>query len=270
MFKRKLKYFFVTLIVSLLIILPAFILIGAYSVSNVMFVGESVDDTVQIRPTAEDNKNLLLIRSGEEAKFTLLRFDAFGARVVSLTFPNELVINSQDNALELLERGGPAMVTTELEALLEIDIDYYCMMDEDSFKIMTGAFKSASPSLNIIERIPLLEGETLDVPLATKLIAENPNDELLRTVCYSLLLEANMEIMAAEIPLSLQNIEDSINSNIGAQGLYRLTKIFSLLPYENVNYYAATLSGEETENGVRINSFDLEKARELLGHTNQD
>ncbi len=264
MLKRKLKYFFVTLIVSLLIILPAFILIGAYSVSNVMFVGESADDTVQIRPTAEDNKNILFIRSGEEAKFTLMRFDAFGARVVSLTFPNELIINSQNNALELLELGGPAMVTTELETLLEVDIDYYCMMDEDSLKIMTGAFRSATPSLNIIERVPVLEGEALDIPHALQLISENPNDELLRTVCYSLLLEANMEVMAAEIPLSVQNLEGNINSNIGAEGLYRLTKIFSLLPYENVNYYAATLSGEETENGVQINSSDLEKARELL------
>ncbi len=265
MYKRKLKYFFATLIISLLIILPTFILIGAYSVSNVLSVGETVQDVPLVRSTAEDEKNILLIKSGDNPSFILLRFDAFDAKVVSLTFKNDLLVEAQNNAHELLEQGGPAMVTTELETLLDIDIDYFCMLDESQMMTLTRGFKAATPSPSISERFSALAGQSISPSEIAKLVKENPEDELLRTVCYSLMLEANMGIMGTEIPTAMQELDGKINTNLDAEGLQRLTKIFNLLPYEKVNYYAATLSGEDTQSGMVINSSDLDKAQELMG-----
>ncbi len=265
MYKRKLKYYFLTLIISLLIILPTFILIGAYSVSNVLLVGDTVEDVPLTRPTAEDSKNVLMIKEGNTPSFVLLRFDAMSAKVVSLTFPSNLIVSARENATELLEVGGPAMVTTELETLLEIDIDYYIMLDSTELLTLVKSFRAATPSPNIEQRVPLFAGTSVSVSDIVELIAENPDDELLRTVCYSLMLEANMDIMHTEIPTAMQDLSGEVNTNIDAQGLQRLTKIFSLLPYETVNYYAATLSGEEGEHGVHINASDLDKAQELMG-----
>ncbi len=273
MHKRNIRYFLLTLIMALLIILPTFALIGAYSITRVRSVAEPVGDVPATRPTEEDDRNILLIVEGESTAFMLIKFDAFGGSVVSLAMPDNLILSGDATVKSVLERGGPAMVTVELEKLLEVGIDYYCMLNESQLATLTLNLKPATPSSEIQERIDIPSGHVLSYDYAQELIAKATDGEqlLVRSVCYSLLLEANMEIMQAEIPARVNELPGDINSNIGSEGLYRLTKIFSLLPYETVNYYAATLSGDEVminddgnNTGVIINENDKNKAAELL------
>ncbi len=266
MHKKNLRYFFLTLIMALLIILPTVALIGAYSITRVRTVAEPVENVPITKPTEEDDRNILLVTTGENNSFMLLKFDAFGRSVVSLALPENMLVNETDTADSLLEKGGPAMVTTELERLFDLTIDYYSMLTHQELLLLTQNFVPASLTEDIADRLSLPEDYEVTPLTAVQLIeqAEEKDVQLVRSICYSLLLEANMEIMQAEIPAAFKDISATINSNIAAEELYRLAKIFSLLPYEKVNYYAATLSGEQADNGIAISESDIEKAVGLL------
>ncbi len=264
--RKNIRYFFLTLIMALLIILPTFALIGAYSLTRVSSVAEPISNVPVIKPTEEDNRNILLIVDEQNPMFMILKFDAFGKSVVNLTMPSDLLVSEDETLIDMMNYGGPAMVTTGLESLLDIGIDYYCLINPEQLSTLTVNFKAATPSSEISERLDIPQQHVVSVDYAENLIAMASDDEkqLIRSICYSLLLEENMQIMSAEIPARIKEINGNINTNIGSEEIYRLTKIFSLLPYETVNYYAVTLSGEHTNDGVLISERDMEKAAELL------
>ncbi len=264
--KNNLRYFFLTLIMALLIILPTVALIGAYSITRVRSVAEPVENVPITKPTEEDSRNVLLVTTGEDSSFMLLRFDAFGRSVVALALPSDTFINESNTAATVLEKGGPAMVTTELEALFGVSVDYYCMLTQQQLLTLTQNFVPATMTEDISQRFSLPTNYEITPLESQKLIeqAEPQDVHIMRSICYSLLLEANMEIMQAEIPAGMKDLSGDINTNIAAEELYRLAKIYSLLPYEKVNYYAATLSGEHTGDGIVISQSDIEKAVGLL------
>ncbi len=264
--KKNLRYFFLTLIMALLIILPTFALIGAYSLTRISSVAESISDIPATKPTEEDSKSILLITDEQNPAFMILKFDAFGKSVVNLAIPSDIVVSEEENIVDTLSYGGPAMVTTKLESLLDVRIDYYCLLSSEQLSSLTINFKPATPSVEISERLNIPDQHVISPEYAKSLVEDAPNEskQLVRSICFSLLLEENMEIMFAEIPARIKELSGNINSNIGSEEIYRLTKIFSLLPYETVNYYAATLSGEQNDVGTMLSDDDKEKAMDLL------
>lgn len=260
------KYFTVAFVMSLLIIVPVFALAGAYQYARAVPVVDNQTGVVVATPTANDAKNILLVTTGDEIGFMLLRFDALQKKVITLSLSPQLIVKDQSTAMQALGYAGPAHVMTCVEELLGIKIDYFYYLSEEQLMHLCINMTGTTAGTDIAKQLPQLSGIEIETETARKMIAKEKGrqKQLLRAVLYSLLLESNSQKLDAELPNKMRAISNDVKSNIGAVDIYSLTKIWNLNKTQKINYYAATLWGEETEEGITLSKEDSEKAKKLL------
>ncbi len=262
--KRTIGYYFLSLSLTLLVIVPIFALVGVYRYSDIVPTDNDVTGVPISVADIDDAKNILLVIDDINS-FVLLRFDALQREIVTLCISPDIMLADR-TAVQTLEYAGAGLVTTQLEEVLGVEIHYFYQLDKEQLLSLSADFASAVAGEEVSGRFEQLSDTEISPVIAAQLIAQQqPEDTLLmRSVCYSLLLQENLDRIHETTPDRIRALSGEVVTNIPAQDIYHLEEIFGLLRYSNVNYYAATLVGEQSDDGFVPTEDDLDKVTQLL------
>ena len=101
---KRSKLFWRSLLMSLAVILPFYLVVAAYGFSRAAPVQEIRADVPITHPTSTDAKTLLVMTGAEEPEhFVLLRFDAMENRVATMAVPAQLAVPGTGGQQSLLQ-----------------------------------------------------------------------------------------------------------------------------------------------------------------------
>ena len=126
--------------------------------------GEGVGIAVR-RPDAGDSKNLLLVvRDGEDASFSLVRFDALQGKACVMPVPSALQVETEagkpSTVAEQYAYAGPGLAAQRLAELLGLRVDHYFSITRDGLvalgeKMGNISLDLTQPELREIGGLPL-------------------------------------------------------------------------------------------------------------------
>ncbi len=279
----KKRAFFLSLIGTLLVLLPVYLATAAILLTRTQPV-EIVQSGVPVaQPTRSDARTLLLMTGPEEPEtFVLLRFDAFTQEVCTLALPAEAVmlVNGQPLTLrEAAQQAGPAQAAAAIEETLSVDVDNYFYCDADSLLALTEDFSAARiplsnylsaealaqlrldlPGVDTLSLTPRMLAEVLDARLAAPDL-----QTLLRAEGYLAFLRVSGQPLAHEIPDAVRAVLAKSSTDLSAVALYDYERIFGFLEREPPEYRAGVLPGTWNQDRYELGESAPQTAQGYLG-----
>lgn len=239
------KAFWVSFALTLGLLVPLYaaaLFFGTAGISrtDTAVAGEGVGIAVR-RPDAGDAKNLLLAVRGEETTaFLLMRFDALQGKCCVGALPRDLALTrengEQTTLAELDDYAGPGVAAQRLAALLDIRVDHYLSLSDQTLVGLAGQIGNVSidtdwPELDGLTA-PFEEGErvVLSAPGAAELLqSAGENAAALRARIYSSFLLIGMDRLNTLIPDFLRAEQGNLSTDILATDIYDYQRILDYL-----------------------------------------
>lgn len=265
---KRSKLFWRSLLMSLAVILPFYLVVAAYGFSRAAPVQEIRTDVPITHPTSTDAKTLLVMTGAEEPEhFVLLRFDAMENRVATMAVPAQLAVpgtGGQQSLLQAVQSAGPAQAAELLYQVLGVPVSDYVYCDGELLAQLTAGLGNASMSLANYMSAATLGELQLSIPgvgsmaLNTELFSQvlqagaaNPERELLlRAEGYLAFLKAGMEHLTQVLPDAMRTAVSQCSTALTATKIYDYERIFRFLEKQSPECRSFTLPGEYGEDGL--------------------
>lgn len=258
---RRIKAYFITLLCTLLIVMPIYLAAAAILFTRAQPVDTPQSGVPIAQPTSGDARNLLLMTGENQPQtFVLLRFDALAASVCTAALPAETVVlvNGQPVTLaEAAEQAGPAQAAAALEETLDIPVDNYLYCTAERLLKLTEDFGTARIPLSNYLTPQALAQVKLDVPgvetlsLTPQMLADvlsaraaAPDlQTLLRAEGYLAFLRVSGEALEKKVPDALRAALAQSSTDLTAVQIYDYERIFGFLQKEPPEYRAGVMPG---------------------------
>ncbi len=263
----KVKVFFLSFIITLAVLSPIYG--GAYYFSvvrdNTVFANEVQPDVYVAQPVLSDNINVLvLVGEGDvqsASSYMLISFNAYANSISILCMPPEtvMVLNKQPLTLKEATRlAGPSHAANAISETLMIEVEKYVFASPQNLWQTAEAFGNITMRVSqyvnedSLSELGILQSNAQAQVLSPRFFAQvlsegkfpQANEYEMRALGYSLFLSAGHGKLSTTLSDFITKNSTEIATNISADELTQLRRVWQFLDRQQPTYNAGALPGD--------------------------
>ncbi|MDD3428505.1 MAG: hypothetical protein PHG02_00680 [Oscillospiraceae bacterium] len=275
------KAFFLSLIISLGVIVPVYTVFVMMHIANDTPVEQQNVSVPITTPQVGDSKNLLFMTGEEKDIFVLLRFDALQNKISVAALPANTVVLNGGKAVTIsqaLSYAGPALINQTLQDTLTLKIDDYLYVPPD---ILESAFagqisaplsmedmESLNKNLTLLRQFAFNGGvSTLSPASVRQLLTSDSLDDMdrqaLRAKLYAAFLTGTCEQLYKILP-TLMRGGGEVRTSVKATDIYNYERICKYFLRAAPTVEGCVIPGELHQDRYELNETALNTMQRLF------